>query len=79
VNIRRLLLDVDKALARPSLVEISEAVNGCSGVKGFNIAVGDVDMQTLDINVTVEGEGLDYDQIVKAIEDTGAVVHNQTC
>jgi len=75
VNIRRLLFDVDKALARPSLLEIAEAIDGCHGVTAFNIAVGDVDAETMDMNVTVEGDGLDYDQIVKAIEHTGAVVH----
>jgi hypothetical protein len=76
VNIRRLLFDVDKALARPSLLEIAKAVNGCGGVKALNIAVGDVDTETLDMNITIEGEKLDYSQIVKAIEHTGAVVHN---
>lgn len=75
MNIRRLLFDVDKALARPSLLEIAEAVSCCKGVKAFNIAVGDVDIETLDMNVTVEGEELNHDEIVRAIEHTGAVVH----
>ena len=47
MNIRRLLFDVDKALARPSLLEIAEAISGCNGVKALNIAVGDVDTETL--------------------------------
>jgi len=75
MNIRRLLFDVDKALARPSLLDIAEAVSRCGGVQAFNIAVGDVDIETLDMNVTVEGDNLNHDEIVKAIEHTGAVVH----
>jgi hypothetical protein len=75
VNIRRLHFDVDKALARPSLLEIAEAIDRCPGVKAFNIAVGDVDTETLDMNVTIEGDVLNYSEIVKAIENTGAVVH----
>ena len=75
MNIRRLLFDVDKALARPSLLEIATALDGCSGVTGFNIVVGDVDIETLDMSVTIEGDDLNYDEIVKAIENTGAVVH----
>lgn len=75
MNIRRLLFDVDKALARPSLLEIAQAVSACQGVEAFNIAVGDIDTETMDMNVTVEGTRLDYDEIVKAIEQTGAVVH----
>lgn len=75
MKIRRLLFDVDKALARPSILEIAEAVNGCSGVEAFHIAVQDVDTETLDLNVSVEGEDLQHDEIVAAIEHTGAVVH----
>ncbi len=75
MNIRRLLFDVDKALTRPSLLDIAEAVSGCSGVEAFNIAVGDVDTETLDMNLTVEGDNLNYQEIVNAIEHTGAVVH----
>ena len=75
MNIRRLLLDVDKAIARPSILDIAEAVSKCAGVAAFNIAVGDVDTETLDMSLTVEGESLDYEEIVRAVEETGAVVH----
>jgi hypothetical protein len=75
VKIRRLLFDVDKALARPSILEIAEAVNSCSGVEAFHISVEDVDTETLDLNVSVEGEDLQHEEIVAAIEHTGAVVH----
>jgi uncharacterized protein len=72
MNIRRLLFDVDKALSRPSLLDIAKA---CPGVQAFNISVGDIDVETVDMNVTIEGESLDYDGIVVAIETTSAVVH----
>lgn len=75
MNIKRLLFDVDKALARPSLLEIAKAIDSCSGVEAFNISVGDIDVETMDMDVTIEGEGLNYDEIVKGIEKTGAVVH----
>jgi hypothetical protein len=74
MNIRRLLLDVDKALARPSLLEIGSAISACSGVEALNIFLGDVDVETMGLEITIEGAGLAYDDIVRAIEDTGAVV-----
>lgn len=76
MNIRQLLLDVDKAVARPSLLEIAEAVDGCRGVEAVNITVGEIDIETVGMNVTIEGENMDYDEIVKAVESTGAVVHS---
>jgi hypothetical protein len=75
MNIRRLLLDVDKALMRPSLLDIGEAISSCRGVEALNISLGDVDVETMGLVITIEGDGLDYDEIVKAIEDSGAVVH----
>jgi hypothetical protein len=75
MNIRRLLLDVDKALARPSLLDIGKAISGCKGVEALNISLADVDVETMGLEITIEGNDLDYDQIAKAIEGSGAVVH----
>jgi hypothetical protein len=37
MNIRRLLLDVDKAIKRPSLIELAQAIDSSDGVEAFNI------------------------------------------
>jgi uncharacterized protein len=76
MNIRRLLLDVDKAMARPSIVEIAGAIDGVDGVSGLDITVIDIDVETVSMDVTIEGDSLDYETLVKAIEKTGAVVHS---
>lgn len=76
MNIRQLVLDVDKAMARPSLLEIAAAVDGCRGVAALNITVEEIDIETVGMDVTIEGDAMDYEEIVKAIESTGAVVHS---
>jgi hypothetical protein len=76
MNIRQLLLDVDKAVARPSLLEIAQALDTCKGVEAVTITVEEIDIETVGMNVTIEGENMDYDEITKAIESTGAVVHS---
>lgn len=76
MNIRQLLLDVDKAVARPSLLEIAQALDTCKGVEAATITVEEIDIETVGMNVTIEGENMDYDEITKAIESTGAVVHS---
>lgn len=76
MNIRQLLLDVDKAVARPSLIEIAAAIDGCRGVEAVNITVEEIDIETVGMNVTIEGDNMDFDEITKAIESTGAVVHS---
>jgi hypothetical protein len=76
MNIRRLVLDVDKAISRPTLIELAEAIEGVSGIEGLNITVTEIDIETVGMDVTVEGEHLDYPALVKVIEHTGAVVHS---
>ncbi len=75
MNIRRLVLDVDKTIARPTLIELASAIERVSGVVGFNIAVTEIDIETVGTEITVEGDEIDYEQLVRAIESSGAVVH----
>lgn len=76
MNLRKILLDVDKSIERPSLIEIAEAIEKVHGVEGVSIIITDIDMETVGTEVTVEGENLSYEELVKAIEKTGAVVHS---
>jgi hypothetical protein len=76
MNIRRLAFDVDKALDRPSLLDIARAIDGCGGVESCNITVEEIDIETVGMDIIVEGLNLDYDRIVAAIEETGAAVHS---
>ena len=76
LNIRRVVLDVDKALKVPTLLEIGAAINNSPGVRAFNITVTEVDQETVGTSITVEGEAIDYDALMRAIETSGAVVHS---
>lgn len=76
MNIRQIMLDVDNAMERPSVIEIAEAIEKVNGVEGLSIVVTEVDMETVGMEVTIEGDGLNYDEIENAIEKTGAVVHS---
>jgi hypothetical protein len=76
LNIRRLVLDVDKAIARPSLIDLAAAIERVEGVLGVNVTVTEIDIETVGSEVTVEGENINYSALVKAIESTGAVVHS---
>lgn len=76
MNIRRLVLDVDKAISRPTLIEVAEAIEQVKGVEGFNITVTEIDIETVGMDITIEGGQLDYTALVKAIEGIGAVVHS---
>lgn len=76
MNIRRLVLDVDKALARPQIPDLARAISSVEGVEALNIVVTEIDIQTVGMEITIQGEMLNYETIVQAIEDAGAVSHS---
>lgn len=76
MNIRRIVLDVDKSFSLPSLLDIARSIDKVAGVEAFNITVTEIDMETVGTVTTVEGNNIDYAALVKAIEATGAVVHS---
>jgi hypothetical protein len=76
LNIRRVILDVGKGLNRPTLVDLSEAIISVKGVDAVNISVTEIDMETMGTNITVEGTNINFDDLVRTIEDAGAVVHS---
>jgi len=76
MDLRRLVLDVDKAISRPSLIELAQAICSCPGVEGANITVTEIDVETIGTNITIEGQKLEYEVIQRAIESVGAVVRS---
>lgn len=43
MNIRRVLLDVDKAIQWPEIIDIARAIDASPGVAGLNITVTEID------------------------------------
>lgn len=76
MNIRRVILDVGKSLSRPTFVELINAIDTVPGVEAVNATVTEMDMETMGISITVEGNGIEYEELIETIERTGSVVHS---
>ena len=76
MNNRRLVLEIDKAIRRPTIVDRAEAIDAVEGVGAFNITMTEIDIETVGMDVTLDGEQRNYPALVKGIEATGAVVHS---
>jgi hypothetical protein len=76
MNVRRLVLDVDKGIGRPDVLAIAEAIESVPGVEGVNVTVSEIDLETVGMDITVEGDEIDHRAVMKRIEATGAVVHS---
>ena len=76
IRIRRLVLDVAKPLKEPSIISIAKALASLDGVEGVNITVVDVDVETMSLIITIEGEDINYDEVVRILSENGAAVHS---
>ncbi len=76
MKVKRMVLDVDKTAEAPTLFEIAEAIQKVPGVEGANLTVNDIDMETIGLIITIEGDGFDHKKVMASIEETGAVVHS---
>lgn len=70
-----MVLDVLKP-HHPSIVELSQKLSVLKGVAGVNLSLYEVDQQTENIKITIEGENLDYEEIKESIDNLGAVIHS---
>lgn len=76
MNVRRVVLDVEKALQRPELLTVVEAIDAVAGVEGVNMIVDEIDAEAMGMEIVVEGNEISFEELVSAIEKTGAVVRS---
>ncbi|HEY1775459.1 MAG TPA: DUF211 domain-containing protein [Solirubrobacteraceae bacterium] len=76
MKIRRVRLDVDWAFSGPGIVAVAQAIDEVQGVQGANLTITEIDLETIGTDIAVEGEAIDLDELVVAIEKSGAVVHS---
>jgi len=74
-GIKRLVLDVLKP-HNPTILEIANEIGKQDNIIGVNIGLFEVDQQTENVKITIEGSNLDYEVIKGIIEEHGAVIHS---
>ncbi|MCD7781646.1 MAG: DUF211 domain-containing protein [Methanosphaera sp.] len=71
----RVVLDILKPHS-PSLPSFATYLSSLNGVDGVNITLIEIDKDTENVKITMEGKDLNYDQIKDAIETYGASIHS---
>ncbi|MFC6964664.1 DUF211 domain-containing protein [Halocatena marina] len=74
-TIRQLVIDILKP-HEPTMLVIAQQVADTDGVSGVNAVLLEMDEEVRNIKFTIEGEDIDYDNVVAVIEDAGASVHS---
>jgi hypothetical protein len=74
-KILRLVLDVLKP-HDPSIIALASELSDITGVDNVNISIYEMDRRVENAKITVEGNNLDYDQVLQVITDNGGTVHS---
>ncbi len=70
-----MVLDILKP-HEPKITEMALRITKINGVDGVNITVYEIDKETENVKVTIEGENLDFDKIQEVIEELGGTIHS---
>lgn len=60
----------------PLTLEYARALSELEDISGVNLSLYEVDQQTENVKITIEGDDLDYERIKEVIEELGAVIHS---
>lgn len=71
----RIVLDILKP-HEPIIPSFAKYLSELNGVDGVNITLMEIDKETENIKVTMQGNDLDFDEITKAIEEYGGSIHS---
>ena len=58
------------------MMDLAKQLSELKNVTGVNLSLYEVDQETENIKITVEGTDLNYKKIESIIEDLGAVIHS---
>ncbi len=74
-KLRRLVIDVLKPL-EPSIIHLAQDLADFEGVDGVNISIYEIDRRVENAKITVEGQNVPFQDILRLIEQNGGAVHS---
>ena len=75
-KVKRLLLDTLKPLRGLSIIDIAREVVEVPGTSKVTIKVEEMDVETITMSIIIEGEDLNFEELKKALEERGVVIHS---
>lgn len=74
--LRKIVLDVLKPIKGTSIIDIAERISSLDGIDGVNILVTDMDVETMGLLITIEGQNIDFRKVKDILEDEGCAIHS---
>ncbi len=74
-EIRRIVLDVLKPY-KPTMLTLADKLGDLEGIQGVDITLIEIDYKVENIKVTLEGDDIDFQAVLKVVQESGGSVHS---
>ena len=74
-KILRLVLDTLKP-HDPTIIELAKSLSELGGVEAVNISIYEMDRKVENAKITVEGNDINFEQVMQIIADNGGAIHS---
>ena len=74
--LRRIVLDILKPIKGPSVIDVGREVGDLPGIEGVNITVKEIDVDTITLSMTIEGNNIDFKMVQEKLEELGCIIHS---
>lgn len=76
MGLKRIVLDVLKPIKGPTLITLARNLARVAGVKEVTIVVSEMDVETVSLVVTVNGDNIDFEKLEETLRELGAALHS---
>ena len=74
--LRRIVLDILKPIKGLSIIDVGREIASLPGIDGVNITVREIDVETVTLSMTIEGEDIDFSSVKDKLEELGCIIHS---
>jgi hypothetical protein len=76
MGLKKLVLDVLKPIREPTLVTLAKNLSKVNGVREVSIVVSEMDVETVTLVVTINGDDIDYEEVENTLRELGVALHS---
>jgi hypothetical protein len=76
MSLRRVVIDAAIPTKGITIIDVARELQRVEGVRAVRVTVDDVDVDVLGLIIVVEGEGINFEGLERALEKVGGVVHS---
>ncbi len=76
MGLKKIVLDVLKPIREPTLVTLAKNLSRVSGVKEVSITVSEMDVETVTLVITINGNDIDFEEVENTLRELGVALHS---